>query len=132
MASLPSPHDHGLPDKATIAVPIPAGGVILHRLLEHETPTERDFEAKLTRTQAKLRGVPELVRGSISHWLEHDGAISASERSTCFVARVELPAGSLVRVALTEEWGTGHIDVWGHPQELLAAVAAVVRELRRT
>ena len=103
---------------------------MLHRLNEHEAPTERDFEPTLTRSQAKLRGVPELVRGSISHWLEHGQALAASERPTCFVARLELSAGGLVRVALTEQWGHGHIDVWGHPEELLTAVCDVVRERR--
>jgi hypothetical protein len=131
MAQLPSPDAHDLPEAATIAVPVPPGGVTLHRLLEHEAPSERDFEPKLSRNQAKLRGVPELFRGSISHWLEHDQAVSASERSICFVARLEMSAGSLLRVALTEEWGDGHVDVWGHPQELLAAVAGVVRERSR-
>lgn len=128
MEQLPSPSAHGLPETATIAVPVPPGGLTLHRLLEHETPSERDFEPKLSRNQAKLRGVPELFRGSISHWLGHDEAVRASERSTCFVARLEISAGTLLRVALTEEWGRGHVDVWGHPQELLAAVADVVRE----
>jgi hypothetical protein len=131
MAQLPSPDAYGLPQTATIVVPVPPGGLRLHRLLEHEIPSERDFEPKLSRNQAKLRGVPELFRGSISQWLEHDQAVGSSERSTCFVARLELPVGSSVRVALTEEWGIGHVDVWGHPQELLAAVADVVRERRR-
>lgn len=131
MPQLPSPAAHGLPETATIVVPVPPGGLTLHRLLEHESPSERDFEPKLTRNQAKLRGVPELFRGSISHWLEHDQALRASERSRCFVARLELSAASLLRVALTEEWGSGHVDVWAHPQELLGAVAEVVRERRR-
>lgn len=131
MAQLPSPDAHGLPETATIAVPVPPGGLTLHRLLEHETPSERDFEPKLSRNQAKLRGVPELFRGSISHWLQHDQAVTASERPSCFVARLEVSTGSLLRVALTEEWGSGHVDVWAHPQELLGAVAEVVRERRR-
>lgn len=131
MAQLPSPGAYGLPESATIAVPVPADGLMLHRLLEHETPSEGDFEPKLSRNQAKLRGVPELFRGSISHWLEHDQALRASERSRCFVARLELSSGSLLRLALTEEWGSGHVDVWAHPQELLAAVADVVHERKR-
>jgi hypothetical protein len=132
VASLPNPHEHGLPDTATIAVPVPADGLTLYRLLEHETPSERDFEPSLSRNQAKLRGVPELFRGSTSHWLEHGQAVRASERSVSFVGRLELPAGGLLRVALTEEHGRGHVDVWGHPQELLRSVADVVRERRRT
>jgi hypothetical protein len=131
MAQLPSPDAHGLPVTATIAVPVPPGGLTLHRLLEHEAPSDRDFEPRLSRNQAKLRGVPELFRGSISHWLEHDQAVTASERSSCFVARLELPAGALLRVALTEEWGSGHVDVWAHPQELLAAVGEVVHKRKR-
>jgi hypothetical protein len=102
-----------------------SAGLTLHRLLEHEIPSERDFEPKLSRNQAKLRGVSELFRVSVSHWLEHDDAVRASERPRCFVARLEIPSGTLLRVALTEEWGHGHVDVWGHPQELLAAIADV-------
>ena len=93
---LPTPAAHGLPDDATIAVPLSAARLTLHRLLEHEQ------------------------------------AVGISGRPTAFVARVELgDAGSLIRVALTEEKGTGHVDVWGHPDDLLAAVAAVIRDVRR-
>src|SRR6266508_6820823 len=99
MVQLPNPDAHGLPKTATIVVPVPPDGLRLHRLLEHEIPSERDFEPKLSRNQAKLRGVPELFRGSISHWLERSEAVSASERSTCFVARLDLRPGGLVRVA---------------------------------
>lgn len=130
MPPLPSPAEHGLPTSATIAVPVPADGLTLYRLLEHETPSEHDFEPKLSRTQAKLRGVPELFRGSISHWLQRDQAIVASERTTCFIAQLNLAAGNLLRVALTEDWGVGHVDVWGHPRELFDSVAGVVRERR--
>lgn len=129
---LPRPTDHGLSGEATLAVPVPAEGLTLHRLLEHETARERDFEPTLSRSQAKLRSVPELFRGSISHWLAQKQAVEASERRTCFVARLELPAASLIRVALTEQWGEGHVDVWAHPQDLLNAVADVVREQKRT
>lgn len=131
MSPLPTPELHGLPEDATIAVPAPAGGLTVHRLLEHEAPSERDFEPTLSRNQAKLRGVPELFRGSISHWLEHSQAVRASDRSTCFVARLELAASPLLRVAMTEQIGKGHVDVWAHPQELLGAVVDVVRERKR-
>lgn len=130
--ALPRPSEYGLAGEATIAVPVPAEGLTLFRLLEHEAAQERDFEPKLSRSQAKLRGVPELFRGSVSHWLEHGQAVDASERRTCFVARLALPAEGLVRVALTEAWGEGHVDVWAHPQDLVNAVADVVREQKRT
>src|SRR6266508_3739973 len=131
MASLPRPEAHGLPETATIAVGVPMGGLTVHRLLEHESPSERDFEPKLSRNQAKLRGVPELFRGSISHWLEQTQAVRASERSICFVAQLELPPDRLLRVAMTEQLGRGHVDIWAHPQELLGAVVDVVRHRRR-
>ncbi len=44
---------------------------------------------------------------------------------------LELATGSLLRVAMTEQLGKGHVDVWAHPQELLGAVVDVVRERRR-
>jgi hypothetical protein len=31
----------------------------------------------------------------VSHWLEHAQAVAASERRTCFVARLQMPAESL-------------------------------------
>jgi hypothetical protein len=129
---LPRPTEHGLSGEATIAVPVPAEGLTVFRLLEHETARERDFEPTLSRSQAKLRGVAELFRGSVSHWLDRGQAVEASERRTCFVAWLELSAESLIRVALTEQWGEGHVDVWAHPQDLLNAVADVVREQKRT
>jgi hypothetical protein len=129
---LPTPADHGLPDDATIAVPVPAAGLKLYRLLDHEAPRLRDFEPKLSRNQARLAGLSELFRGSISHWLEHEQAVAISDRRTSFVARLELrDTDGLISVALTEAKGPGHVDVWGHPDALLAAVARVVREVRR-
>ncbi len=62
VSPLPTPELHGLPEDATIAVPVPAGGLTVHRLLEHEAPSDHDFEPTLSRNQAKLRGVPELFR----------------------------------------------------------------------
>jgi len=82
----------------------------------------------MSRAQAKIQGLPELFRGSLSHWLEHDQAIAASERRTCFVAQLDLAAGTSIRLALTEEWGRGHVDVWAHPDELLSRIVNVVRE----
>jgi hypothetical protein len=68
----------------------------------------------------------------VSHWLEHQQAVGISERPTAFVARLELDAGdSLIRVALTEENGPGHVDVWAHLDDLLAAVATVIRDVSR-
>jgi hypothetical protein len=131
MPPIPRLELYELPNGSTIVVPVPDGGLTLYRLLEHETPSERDFEPNLSRNQAKIRGVPELFRGSISHWLEHGQAVRASERSTCFVSRLELSSGGLLRVALTEDLGRGHVDVWAHPQELLRAVVEVVRERKR-
>jgi hypothetical protein len=124
--ALPRPAAIGLPD-ATIAVPVPSPGLTVHRLLEHDQPTQRDFEPALTRSQARVRGLPELFRGSVSHWIDEAQAVDASARPTCFVALVNLVAQSTVRVALTEEWGNGHVDVWAHPEELLAAVGRVER-----
>jgi hypothetical protein len=111
-----------------IAVPVPDSGLKLHRLLEHQAPGRHDFEPRTSRTQARIRGLPELFRGGLSHWLEHDQAVAASERRTCFVAQLDLEAGTSIRVALTEEWGRGHVDVWAHPDELLPSIVNVVRE----
>jgi hypothetical protein len=124
--TLPSPSAHGLADDATIAVPVPAEGLRLFRLIEGEQPTVRDFEERLTRAQAERDAVPELFRLCVSHWLEHDRAAAQSRRRRFYVARIELPGGGLTRVALTEQHGRGHVDVWAHPQTLIDAVAEVV------
>jgi hypothetical protein len=123
---LPRPDDLGVPE-ATVAVPVDTGGLTLYRLVEHVTPTTRDFEPAFSCNQARLRGLPELFRTSVSHWLAEAQAVAASARETCFVARVELGPPGRMRVALTDEWGAGHVDVWGHPDELLGAVAGVER-----
>jgi hypothetical protein len=124
---LPTPADHGLPDDATIVVPVPAPTLTLYRLLEHEHAREGDFEPSLSRNQAKRRDVPELFRGSVSLWLEEEQAIAASRRPTCFVATLVLTNTGLVHVASTDQRAKGHVDAWAHPQELLQAVIEVVR-----
>ena len=116
---LPTPADHGLPDDATIVVPIPAPSLTLYRLLEHEYAREGDFEPSLSRNQAKRRGIPELFRGSVSFWLEEGQALAASRRPTSFVARLVLTDTGLVHVPSTEQRAKGHVDAWAHPQELL-------------
>lgn len=124
---LPRPEEHGLPVEAAIAVPVPPGGLTLYRLLESEDPRLGDFEPTHTRAQAQLLGIPELFRVSLSHWLELDLALGASERRVAFVARVHFEPDPLVRVALTEQEDEGHVDVWASPHVLLRSVADVVR-----
>jgi hypothetical protein len=129
---LPTPRAHSLPDDATIAVPVPPGGLTLYRLLESESPRLEDFEPVWTRPQAQLRRIPELFRVSISHWLELEQALLASERRLAFVARLELEPDPLVHAALTEQEARGHVDVWANPHVLLRAVADVVRRRLRS
>jgi hypothetical protein len=128
---LPRPHDHGLSPEATIAVGVPAGGLTLYRLVDAATPTARDFEERRTRAQAERDGIPELFRLSVSHWLRHDLAASHSIRRRFHVAELRLEPGTLVRMALTEEHGEGHVDVWASPPELLDAVVSIVEGFRR-
>ena len=68
---------------------------------------------------------------SLSHWLEPNRALAASTRRVSFVARVELEASPLARVALTEQKGPGHVDVWANPHALLRATSDVVRHRSR-
>jgi hypothetical protein len=132
VSTLPTPTAHGLSEDVTIAVPVPDDGLTLYRLLEHAKPSVGDFEPKLSRSQAQLNHVPELFRCSISHWLQLEQAVGASKRRKCFIARLDVPPHTLVRVALTEksDTNTGHVDVWGHPAELLRAVAEVIHRQR--
>lgn len=131
MASLPKPREHGLPESATIAVPVPDEGLVLYRLVEGETPTSRDFEERRTRPQAERDGIPELFRLSVSHWLRYEQAAAHSIRRRFHVAALELAPHTLIRVALTEEHGEGHVDVWAPPETLLAAVTTTVQRFRR-
>lgn len=124
---LPTARAHGLPDDATIVVPVPAGGLTLFRLLEASEPTLGDFEPGWTRAQGQLRRIPEILRTSISTWLELAYAIAASNRPVPYVARLVLQPGPLTRVALTRPLERGHVDVWAYPRELLQAVVDVAR-----
>jgi hypothetical protein len=129
--TLPVPDRHELPPEATIAVPVPPDGLTVYRLLRGPEPRPEDFEPDYTRPQAQLRGIPELSRVSISHWLEHDQALTVSTAPRTMIAHVELRPNPLTRVALTEfgplgEPRPGHVDVWGYPRELLERVVDVV------
>ncbi len=124
---LPAPAAFGLPGDATIAVPVPACGLTLFRLLEASEPKLGDFEPGWTRAQGQLRGIPELFRTSISTWLEPTGALAARNRRVAFVARLALEPSPLTRMARTSPFEHGHADVWGYPRELLQAVVDVTR-----
>ena len=128
---LPRPGDHGLPKEGAIVVPVPAEGLTLYRLLRDETPVREDFEPMWTRPQAQLRSIPEVFRTSLSHWLEEAAAAAQSERRLAWVARLDLRPDPLTRVALTEQYGAGHVDVWAYPRDVLAAVADVVQVRKR-
>jgi len=131
MPSLPEPVEHGLPETATIAVPVPDDGLTLYRLVDGEAPTLRDFEERRTRPQAERDGIPELFRFSVSHWLRYEQAAAHSIRRRFDVAQLELEPHALIRVALTEVHGEGHVDVWAPPEALLGAVASTVQGFRR-
>jgi hypothetical protein len=128
---LPRPEDVGLPAGGLAVVPVPESGLTLFRLLEADTPREKDFEPRLSRNQARIRNVPELLRMSLSHWLTEDQALNHSQRRRTAIAELHLLPGGLTHVALTEEFDEGHVDVWGHPRDLLNAVARVVVSPKR-
>ncbi len=123
---LPRPSKHGLAAEATIAVPVPAEGLTLCRLVDGETPRAGDFEERRTRRQAERDGIPELFRLSVSHWLRYEQAAAHSIRRRFHVAELRLEPHPLIRIALTDAHGEGHVDVWAAPQTLLDAVASVV------
>ena len=131
MASLPTPGGHGLPETTTLAVPVPVDGLKLYRLVDGDEPSLRDFEERRTRPQAERDGIPELFRLSVSHWLRYEQASAHSIRRRFHIAELELTPHVLIRVALTEEHGEGHVDVWAPPGVLLAAVASTVEGFRR-
>jgi hypothetical protein len=110
-------------------VVVPDEGLTLHRLLRGPEPRPDDFEPSFTRPQAQVRGIPELFRTSVSHWLRPEQAAAWSTQTQYRLARVELRPNPLVRVALTERAGNGvrqgHVDVWAYPRTLLEAVVDV-------
>ncbi len=127
--ALPSPELLGLPAGSAVAVAVPDARLTLYRLLRHPEPHIEDFEPHLTRPQAALRRVPELFRASVSHWLGPKEAAATSTSRVFYLARVELVPDPLICVALTErvtnEYRPDHVDVWGYPRQLLAAVVDV-------
>lgn len=134
MRSLPSPEAHRLHATAAIVVPVPEEGLTLYRLLRGADPRPEDFEPTFTRPQAQIRGIPELFRASVSHWLLPEQAAAWSTQPTYRVARLGLRADPLIRVALTERIGgderIGHVDVWAYPRALLEAVVDVSESRR--
>ncbi len=128
---LPSPDAFGLARGSAVAVPVPEGGLTVYRLLRGPEPRLDDFEPHLTRPQGQLRGIPELFRVSVSHWLRPEQALARSSSRVAFLARVHLRPDPLIRVALTEraeqEFRRGHVDVWAYPRRLLALVVDVAR-----
>jgi hypothetical protein len=129
--TLPVPERHDLAPEATIAVPVPPDGLTLYRLLRGPEPQPEDFEPDYTRPQAQLRGIPELSRVSISHWLHQEQALAQSRQRRVWIAPVELRPDPLTRIALTEydpsgEPLPGHVDLWGYPRDLLACVVDVL------
>ena len=98
---LPRPVEHGLPPYATIAVSVLDSGLPLYRLLEHQTPSRRDFEPRLSRTQARIRGLPglfktelhasivELNTGICATVDEARAALAALRRTAAELARAE-------------------------------------------
>ena len=126
MAPLPRPVEHRLPADAVIALPLPFGGLTVYRLLKAEEPQIDDFEPAWARPQAQLRGLPELFRSGLSHWLDQASAAAQSGRRDAWVARLQLHPDRLTRVASTEQFGYGHVEVWGYPRDLLRAVVDAV------
>jgi hypothetical protein len=126
---LPRPGDLGLPSIVAIVVPVPDNGLTLFRLMRGPDPRQEDFEPSFTRPQAQLRGILELFRTSVSHWLRPEQAGAWSKGRVYSVARLELRPDPLLRVALTERVGNGvrvgHVDVWAYPSVLLQAVVDV-------
>jgi hypothetical protein len=62
----------------------------------------------------------------------HDGFVAPLPRpGEHGLSDLDTSADDLMRVASTDAWGIGHVDVWAHPRDLLAAVADVVVERKR-
>lgn len=132
--SLPRPDDLGLPHTSVVVVTVPGERLTLYRLLRGSEPRQEDFEPSFTRPQARLRGIPDLFRTSVSHWLRPEQAGAWSKERLYRVARIELRPDPLVRVALTERTDggirIGHVDVWAYPNALLQAVVDVIEGRR--
>lgn len=125
MNGLPDPRQMGLPAGAFVVVPVVELDV--WRLLRESAPTVSDFEERVTRAQAERLGLPEIFRTSASHFEQRSQAVAQSRSRRGYVARLHLTADPHTRVALTPFEQPGHVDVWGFPHTLLAAVRDVER-----
>lgn len=125
MSVLPDPRQLTLPAGAFVVVP--AAGLDLWRLLRESSPTVGDFEERVTRAQAERLGLPEIFRTSVSHFEYRRQAVAQSRSGRGYVALLHLTADPHTRVALTPFEHDGHVDVWGFPRRLIAAIRDVER-----
>lgn len=102
----------------------------LYRIVRANPPTIDDFLSDDARGRGSLSDSPEIrrLRGGRSLF---GTEAQARRRARAFpmlgryIALLEIPDDGLVQIERT--LGPGHHTVWGAPEVLLAAVAAVVR-----
>ena len=115
----------GLPAGAFVVVP--AAGQDVWRLSRESSPTVSDFEERVTRAEAERLGLPEIFRNECQPLR----ATLASGRTIALQTRVRrspAPDGGPAhpcRAHPVEQ--PGHVDVWGFPHTLLAAILDVER-----
>ena len=102
---------------------------LVYRIVKTDPPTVADFLSNAARGRAR-RG-PEARRPELHTGLSlYDGEAAARATAQRFpflgayLAAIRIPAAGPVRVEQT--LGAGHCTIWGHPDDLLALVVAVV------
>ncbi len=115
MATFPEPWGllgrlHGLDPNAAIAVPLEVE-LTLYRLVRNSPATQDDFSA-IPRGRAERRGVEELYRTGLSHFLTAEQAQEIRWRADQMIARVPLAPNPRIHIARVDRHIPGHHEVW--------------------
>ena len=112
----------GVPADAVIAVP--NFGLDLYRLVSSDDPGPEDFEP-VPAWVARKRGIPELLRQGLSHFLTAEQADAVRTKAGSHVARVVLHRDPRIFIARTDRDRPGHVEVW-LPPDLIEHVLSTI------
>ena len=129
LRALPHPGEYGLPVGASL-IAVLADEMDdepeLYRLVMNDPPQESDFAPTVSARQADARGIPEIIRCGLSHYLEVEQADAVRRKPGSMIARVTLRRGRWIAAARTGA-SPGHVTVWGRPNAFVDSAEVVVR-----
>jgi hypothetical protein len=124
MRELPEPPSEG--SLVAVLVDELEDELCLYRLVMNDPPDETDFEPSVSPQQADARGLPELLRCGLSHYVELEQADAVRTKRGSMIARVCLRSGRSIAAARTGA-SPGHVTVWARREALVDAADIVVR-----